>query len=253
MLDPNELNDSFVARTKSIAELTDGEVVATDGKCMRASSDDGTGTYTHLVSAWASANNLLLAQEKVTGKSNEITAIPRLLRILELKNCIVTIDAMGCQRESAKTIIERGADYILALKGNQPEMLDRVSGSFTYIKPSSEHTMDGKAHGREETGGCSVITNLDKIIDRDRWPGLKSIVRIESRTRDVKSGQIHKETRYYLPRPEADAQYINHSIRTHWSVGINCIGHWILLLMMMPRVNKRITQLKISLCSTVSD
>ena len=168
MLDPNELNDSFVARTKSIAELTDGEVVATDGKCMRASSDDGTGTYTHLVSAWASANNLLLAQEKVAGKSNEITAIPRLLRILELKNCIVTIDAMGCQREIAKTIIERGADYILALKGNQPEMLDRVSGSFTYIKPSSEHTMDGKAHGREETGGCSVITNLDKIIDRDR-------------------------------------------------------------------------------------
>lgn len=171
-----------------------------------------------ILSVWASANNLLLAQEKVAGKSNEITAIPRLLRILELKNCIVTIDAAGCQREIAKTIIERGADYILALKGNQPEMLDRVSGSFTYIKPSSEHTMDGKAHGREETGGCSVITNLDKIIDRDRWPGHKSIVRIESRTRDVKSGQIHKETRYYLSSPEADAQYINHSIRTHWSV-----------------------------------
>ena len=224
MLDPNELNDSFVARTKSIAELTDGEVVATDGKCMRGSSDDGTGTYTHLVCAWASANNLLLAQEKVAGKSNEITAIPRLLRILELKNCIVTIDAAGCQREIAKTIIERGADYILALKGNQPEMLDRVSGSFTYIKPSSEHTMDGKAHGREETGGCSVITNLDKIIDR--WPGHKSIVRIESRTRDVKSGQIHKETRYYLSSPEADAQYINHSIRTHWSVENQL--HWTL-------------------------
>lgn len=84
-LDPKELNDSFVAWTKSIAELTDGEVVAIDGKCMRGSSDDGTGTYTHLVSAWASANNLLLGQEKVAGKSNEITAIPKLLRILELK------------------------------------------------------------------------------------------------------------------------------------------------------------------------
>ena len=131
----------------AVAELTDGEVVAIDGKCMRGSSDEGTGTYPHLVSAWASANNLLLAQEKVAGKSNEITAIPGLLRILELKNCIVTIDAMGCQREIAKTIIERGADYILALKGNQPEMLDRVSGSFTYIKPSSEHTMDGKRQG----------------------------------------------------------------------------------------------------------
>ena len=193
---------------------------------MRGSSDEGTGTYTHLVSAWASANNLLLAQEKVAGMSNEITAIPRLLRILELKNCIVTIDAMGCQREIARTIIERGADYILALKGNQPEMLDRVSSSFTYIKPSSEHTMDGKAHGRQETRGCSVITNLDNIIDRDRWSGLKSIVRIESRTRDVKSGQIHRETRYYLSSLEADAQYINHYIRTHWSVENQL--HWTL-------------------------
>lgn len=226
MLDPKELNGSFVAWTRSIAELTDGEVVAIDGKCMRGSSDDGTGTYTHLVSAWASANNLLLAQEKVAGKSNEITAIPRLLRILELKNCIVTIDAMGCQTEIARTIIERGADYILALKGNQPEMLDRVSGSFTYIKPSSDHTMEGKAHGREETRTCSVITNLDNIIDKDKWAGLKSIVKIESRTRDVKSGQIHKETIYYLSSLEADAQYINHSIRTHWSVENQL--HWTL-------------------------
>lgn len=95
MLDPTELNDSFIAWTKSIAELTDGEVVDIDGKCMRGSSDDGTGTYTHLVSAWASANSLLLVQEKVAGKSNEITAIPRLPRILELKNCIVTIRCHG--------------------------------------------------------------------------------------------------------------------------------------------------------------
>lgn len=131
-----------------------------------------------------------------------------------------------CQREIARTIIERGADYILALKGNQPEMLDRVSGSFTYIKPASEHTMEGKAHRREETRVCSVITNLDNIIDRDRWPGLKSIVRIESRTRGVKSGQIHKGTRYYLSSLDADAQHINHSIRTHWSVENQL--HWTL-------------------------
>lgn len=226
MLDPKELNDSFVAWTKSIAELTDGEVVAIDGKCMRGSSDEGTGTYTHLISAWASANNLLLAQEKVAGKSNEITAIPKLLRILELRNCIVTIDAMGCQREIAETVIERGADYILALKGNQPEMLDRVSGSFTYIKPSSVHVMEGKSHGRDESRICSVITNLDNIIDKDRWTALKSIVRIESRTKDTKTGAVHNETRYYLSSLEADAQYINHSIRTHWSIENQL--HWTL-------------------------
>ena len=87
---------------------------------------------------------------------------------------------------------KRGADYILALKGDQPEMPDRVSGSFTDIKPSSDHTMEGKAHGREETRTCPVITDLDNIIDKDRCVGLKSIVRIESRIRDVMSGQIHK-------------------------------------------------------------
>lgn len=226
MLDPGELNDSFVAWTKSIAELTDGEVVAIDGKCIRGSSDDGIGTYTHLVSTWASANNLLLAQEKVAGKSNEITAIPRLLRILELKNCIVTIDAMGCQKEIAKTIIGRGADYILALKANQPEMLERVSGSFTYIKPSAVHTMQGKSHGREKTRICSVITNLENIIDRDKWKGLKSIVRIESRSKDIKTGTTHKETRYYLSSFEADAQHVNQSIRNHWSVENQL--HWTL-------------------------
>lgn len=218
MLDSKELNDSFVAWTKSIAELTDVEVVVIDGKCLRGSSEEGMGTYTHLVSAWASANNLLLVQETVAGKSNEITAIPRQLRVLELKNCIITIDAMGCQRETAKTIIDRGADYILALKGTQPEMLDSVSSSFTYIKPSSIHTMEGKSHGREERRICSVITNLKNIIDKERWPGLKSLVRIESRVRDIQSGELHKETRYYISSLEADAQYINHSIRTHWSV-----------------------------------
>lgn len=225
-LDPKELNESFIAWTKSIAELTDGEVVAIDGKCLRGSSDDGTGTYTHLVSAWASANNLLLGQEKVAGKSNEITAIPKLLRILELKNCIVTIDAMGCQREIAKVIIERGADYILALKGNQPEMNERVAGSFTYLKIAGEHTMEGKSHGREETRTCSVITDLSNILDKDKWAGLKSIVRIQTRIKDVKAGTVSKETRYYLTSLEADAQYINHSIRAHWSVENQL--HWTL-------------------------
>ena len=108
-----------------------------------------------------------------------------------------------------------GADYILALKGNQPAMLDRVSSSFTYIKPSSILTMEDKSHGREERRICSVITNFKNIIDKERWPGLKSLVRIESRVRDIKSGELHKGTRYYISGLEDDAQYINYSIRTH--------------------------------------
>ena len=119
---------------------------------------------------------------------------------------------MGCQREIAKTIIDCGADYILDLKGNQPEMLERVSGSFTYIKASSEHTMEGKSHGRDEKRVCSVITNLENILDKEKWPGLKSLIRIESRMRDIKSGELHSEPRYYISSLETDAQYINHSI-----------------------------------------
>lgn len=133
---------------------------------------------------------------------------------------------MGCQREIVKTIMERGADYILALKGNQPEMLEMMSVSFIYLKTSSVHTMEGRSHGREETRVCSVITNLANIIDKDRWPWLKSLVRIESRMRDLKSGALHKETRYYISSLEADVQYINHSIRTHWSVENQL--HWTL-------------------------
>ncbi|MCM1377037.1 MAG: ISAs1 family transposase [Clostridium sp.] len=105
-------------------------------------------------------------------------------------------------------------------------MNERVAGSFTYIKPSSEHVMEGNAHGREERHVCSVITNLENILDRNKWVRLKSIIRIESRTKDIKKGTVHKETRYYLLSLEADAQYINHSTRTHWSVENQL--HWTL-------------------------
>ncbi|MDE6445011.1 MAG: ISAs1 family transposase [Muribaculaceae bacterium] len=119
-----------------------------DGKCLRGSSDEGPGTYTHLVSAWASANNLLLAQEKVAGKSNGITAIPKLRRILELKNCIVTIDAMGCQREIAKTIMERGADYILEDNAAQNfSLLNRIG--LNVIKNAKVSSMGVKGHRKK--------------------------------------------------------------------------------------------------------
>lgn len=125
---------------------------------------------------------------------------------------------MGCQREITNVIIECGADYILALKGNHPEMKERVDGSFTFLKPSSEHVMEGKSHGREEARVCTVVTNLENIPDKSKWARLKSIVRIESRTKDIKKCTVHKETRCYLSSLETDAQYINHSIRTHCSV-----------------------------------
>ena len=199
------------------------------------------------------ANNLLPAQEKVAGKSNEIKAIPGLLRILELKNCIVTIDAMGCQKEIARTIIERGADYILALKGDQPEMPDRVSGSFTYIRPSSDHTMEGKAHGREETRTCPVITDLDNIIDKDRWVGLKSIVRIESRTRDVMSGQSTRRLDIICRALKLTPDTLIIPSERTGACRISCTGLWMSLSEMMPPGNRRIMPLKTSHYLTESD
>src|SRR5713101_5670748 len=152
-LKPEELQQCFLRWIQAVSEVTHGEVVALDGKTLRRSFDRATGKGAiHMVSAWASANRVVLGQQKVDEKSNEITAIPALLRLLELQGCIVTIDAMGCQKEIARTIVEQGADYVLALKGNQGILHDEVelffSGArrskFWNIPYQEHHTVNGE-------------------------------------------------------------------------------------------------------------
>ena len=144
-LDPAELENGFVAWVSSIAKLTAGEVVAIDGKALRGTREAGKATLVHMVSAWASANNLVLAQRKVDAKSNEITAIPKLLAALELSGTVVTIDAMGCQRAIAEKIVDKNADYILAVKENQGHLLEEIQDSFQMLDADAVQTEIGDA------------------------------------------------------------------------------------------------------------
>ena len=148
-LDPEELTQCFIAWTQALSEALGGDIIAIDGKTLRHSFDQATATAAiHMVSAWASANRLVLGQLKVDEKSNEITAIPKLLHLLDVKGAVVTIDAMGCQKEIAKTITEQGADYVLALKDNHPTLAEEVT---LLLTDARDTTCAGIAHAYHET------------------------------------------------------------------------------------------------------
>ena len=231
-LDPKQLQRSFLRWVRSVSRLTEGEVIAIDGKTARRSYDQGTSKGAiHMVSAWASQNRLVLAQRKVDEKSNEITAIPELLRVLELHGCIVTIDAMGTQKSIAERIVTQGGDYILALKGNQGNLFKAVQQRFEAAAAQSLHTIDDDVydtteagHGRLETRRCRCLGSVEDLIDTEKWPQLTSIAMIES----IRTCQdeTSRKVRYYISSLAPDAKRLATSIRTHWSVE-NPL-HWVL-------------------------
>jgi predicted transposase YbfD/YdcC len=213
------------------------EVVAIDGKTVRRSGSkiskkkhDPKGPV-HIVSAFAARQRLVLGQVKVAEKSNEIVAIPKLLQMLELERAVVTIDAMGCQREIAQTILDKKADYILALKGNQGTLKDDVklfvedqkAVNFRDAEVSRDKTVDGD-HGRIETRQITVIHDVEWLQERHDWPGLKSVVVVES-TREV-NGKIDREMRLYITSLILLANQIGPMIRGHWMIENGL--HWVL-------------------------
>jgi len=201
------------------------EVIAIDGKTLRRSKDTfHNQPAIHIVNAWASSNQMILGQLKTANKSNEITAIPLLLSLLDIQGSIITIDAMGTQKKIAKTIIEKKADYILALKGNQSYLNDNVRNQFTIQKITSTNQTIEKNRGRIETRKCEVITNLEYIDDILGWKGLKSLVKITS-TREV-NGKKSVEERYYISSLLDKAKNYNSYIRQHW--GVENSLHWTL-------------------------
>jgi len=227
VLDPVQFNECFRDWVNSMSELTGGEVVAIDGKTICGSDDKGAGkSALHVVSAYASGNRLCLGQEVVTEKSNEITAIPALLRLLTVKDCIITIDAMGCQKNIAGTIIEKEADYILMVKDNQQELKEQVEKVFG-LNPKTEADMNiDFGHGRIEKRTCQVIGNLTFLDDKQDWPGLKSIAKVISERTDKRSGNKSTQTRYYISSLAAKPKVIGHAIRSHWAIENNL--HWAL-------------------------
>jgi predicted transposase YbfD/YdcC len=231
LLDPVELQSCFLRWMQAVAEVTDGEVVAIDGKALRRSFAKGTSKRAiHMVSAWA-ANGVVLGQRKVDTKSNEITAIPALLALLALKGGIVTIDALGCQRAIAQKILEQGADYVLALKGNQPTLEQAVTRFFltgpeaeAHWSQSDYHEHTQRGHGRVETRRAWISADLDAELRAAAWPGLQSIGLVEA-TRTV-GAKTAVEQRFYLSSLPPQAGEFAQAVRKHW--GIENQLHWTL-------------------------
>ena len=225
-LDPEELEKGFAAWVSSIAKLTAGEVVAIDGNALRGTREPGKKAMVHMVSAWANTNSLVLAQRRVDEKSNEITAIPKLLDALELSGTVVTIDAMGCQKSIAEKIVAKKADYILAVKQNQGNLLDGIKDSFRMLAADAVAEEIDCGHGRVERRTCSVIADLSLLEKAAEWASLQGLVRIQSERYHKATGKTEREIRYYISSLKPDAKRLNASIRQHW--GIENKLHWVL-------------------------
>lgn len=232
-LDAEQFQRCFVAWIQAVNEVTSGQIVPIDGKKLRRSHDRAIGKDAiHMVSAWASENRLVLGQVKVDDKSNEITAIPQLLDLLEISGCIVTIDAMGCQKEIAKKIVEREADYVLALKGNQSGLLDDVQGLFNDAQEMAFADCDywktkNKGHGRIELRECWTISDpecLRRIRNLSDWKDLRTVAMVKSER--LVGDKRTSEVRYYISSLDGEAQQMLKAVRGHW--GIENKVHWVL-------------------------
>jgi predicted transposase YbfD/YdcC len=234
-LDPVQFRACFLRWTQAIAGVLPAQVIAVDGKTLRRSHDHHLGKQAiHMVSAWATANRLVLAQVKVADKSNEITAIPELLRQLAIKGCLITIDAMGCQREIAQQIGDQQAAYILALKGNQGTLHADVQDSFAHLSGEAEApggldyaVQTDKGHGRLEVRRHWVLTDpavLAWIQAQHHWPGLQALGKVEAERRigTTRSTAV----RYYLLSHVLPAAVFGAAVRSHW--GIENQVHWVL-------------------------
>ncbi len=227
-IDNEQFEACFIEWVNSISNTTKGQVIAIDGKTLRGAKSNGKKSPVHMVSAWANESNLVLGQVRVNEKSNEITAIPTLIENLMIKECIITIDAMGTQTDIAEKIIDNGADYILAVKENQKQLLDEVKDEFRFSKTIETETNVDIGHGRIETRTCSVISDFLFIENKnEKWKGLKQIIKIES-IREFKNSakQPEKSTRYYISSLNNKAVEYQRNIRSHW--GIENKLHWTL-------------------------
>jgi len=224
ILDPKLFGECFVNWIRAVADTADSGVVAFDGKTVRGPGSDSRKYPLHIVTAFCTKNRISLGQQSVGDKSNEITAIPELLDLLTLKGCIVTTDAMGCQKKIAEKIREKEADYILQVKDNQKELKEQVQKLYALNVPAEVDTEIDFGHGRIETRKCEVITELAFLDGKEGWKDLRSVVRIESVREIKKTGVKTTEHRYYITSIKGGAKLVNNSIRSHWGIENNL--HW---------------------------
>jgi predicted transposase YbfD/YdcC len=228
-LDPAEFEKCLLSWITSLHEITAGQIVPIDGKTLRGSFDKASGkSAIHMVSAWATANHISLGQMVVDAKSNEITAIPKLLELLEISGSIVTIDAMGCQTAIAEAILAKKADYVLAVKDNQPTLhagieayfLNHMDDDFARVKMSRHETKE-QGHGRIEHRTYYVCDAPAELPDGKRWKGLKRIGVAISNT--IRGGKPADDVRYYILSKRMSARSFGAAVRGHW--GIESM-HW---------------------------
>jgi predicted transposase YbfD/YdcC len=232
-LDAGEFQSCFMDWIEAVEELTEGQVIAVDGKTLRRSHDRSKGKKAlQMVSAWASANGVVLGQRKVDGESNEITAVPELLDTLEIAGCIVTLDAIHCQTETVETIVDKGADYVLPVKENQPRLLEALQGLFDdpaemrWVECDYHKTVN-EGHGRLEIRECWTTSDpeyLNYIATLAEWQGLQSIAMVQA---ERQLGDQRTVTRrYFISSLKSDAELLLQAVRGHW--GIENKVHWVL-------------------------
>jgi predicted transposase YbfD/YdcC len=226
-IDNLEFEYYFIEWVSCISTLSSGQVIAIDGKTIKGAKSHGKKSPVHMVSAWACENNLVLGQIKVDEKSNEITAIPKLLEILAIEGSIITIDAMGCQKDIVETIIENDADYILAVKENQASLLESIQDEFLFSKQITKDVSVDGDHGRIETRVCSIITNFQHVVKDGDWKNLNTVIKIESQ-REFKNSDkpIENAIRYYISSCTLNPKEFQKAIRSHWAIENKL--HWVL-------------------------
>ena len=234
-IDPEQFRTAFLGWVQAVFEVTSGQVIAIDGKQLRRSHDKTLGKQAiRMVSAWATANHLVLGQVKVRTKSNEITAIPKLLKLLDITNCIITIDGIGTQTKIVSQIVAGGADYLLPVKENQKNLYDDLrlffklaqQNEFAKVSYTTHRTVDNR-HGRVEIRECWAISgeeSLSFLRGHQSWDNLQSIVMIQSE-RHIKK-KVQRQTSYFITSLPNDAEFILATKRSHW--GIENQLHWVL-------------------------
>ena len=227
-LSPEAIQERFISWVETIREKISGDIVPIDGKTIRRSKDLANGKRAiHIISAWSAANGIVLGQIAVDEKSNEITAIPDLLKMLELKGCIVTIDAMGTQTEIAGTIIDGGADYVLAVKENQPSLFEDIELFFSTESATCDFfKTTEKSHGRYETRECWATMDIGWLHNKEKWAGFSGIGMIRSKRQQVGIESVESSTKYFIFSGDMSASGLLAANRAHW--GIENSLHWVL-------------------------
>ena len=224
---PLQFQECFIGWIQEIYELMTGDIIPIDGKALKGSHRKSRGKKAlHILNAWSTQHQLVLGQIAVDEKSNEITAVPTLLKMLTIKGSTVTLDALNCQRKIASQIIEQEGNYVMAVKENQGKLYHSIVSHFQKAEQSNyeamvysfSETLDGIEHGRIERRQCTVLPVMYLPLFRFRWKGLKSLVRTQNERVIKATGEVQRQTLYYISSLSADAKVIAHAVRTHWCV-----------------------------------